>query len=134
MIDIRSSRKGKTRQANARWNAAAEMISTTRNPELDLNEVHPIENEFLTNSIDPLTAMLRSLATIDRDDKCGGTYQIYDGLRTSQLTLYDLGKDHIKADRPSAFSGNVWKCGVVSKPTGGHRLKSRWRKDPKKMM
>jgi len=128
MIDVRSLRKGQTRHATTRWNSAAELISTTRNPELNLDEVHPIEDEFLANSIDPLTAMLRSLATVERKDKCSGSYQIYDGLRASTVTLHDFGKEEIKADRPSAFSGNVWRCGIISKPTGGHRLKSRWRK------
>ena len=54
--------------------------------------------------------------------------RVYDGLRTSELALHDLGTQLLEKDRPFAFEGKTSVCGLVSKPTGGHQRKSRWRK------
>ena len=34
-----------------------------------------------------------------------GSERIWDGLRTSEITLFDFGADYLKKDRPFAFEG-----------------------------
>ena len=131
-LSIGSVYRGKDRTATVVWSDPAPVINSTREPELDLNKVYPLKRAFIKGSVDPFTAMLNALATIKETRSCGGTHRIYDGLRTAELTLHDLGKAVLASDRPSAYGGRTIKCGFTSKPTGGHRRDSRWRKkDPK---
>ena len=57
------------------------------------------------------SAMLNVLSNISQIGSCAGSERIYDGLRTSEITLFDFGSDYLKKDRPFAFEGTVIKCG-----------------------
>ena len=76
--------------------------------------------------------MLNTLKTIQKIGRCEGNYRIYDGLRTAILSFHDMGVQHLIKDRPSAFGGSTIKCGVVSKPTGGHQIKTVEEKNKEK--
>ena len=64
------------------------------------------------------------LKTIKLNDRCSGTYRIFDGRRRSDITLHDLGKEQLVADRNWSFAGPVWVCGVTAKPLGGNKRKN----------
>ncbi|WP_190275474.1 DUF3108 domain-containing protein [Candidatus Puniceispirillum marinum] len=131
-IDINGIYKGMERNATAIWNPKNGRIRTVRTPSLNLKKVHPLDDKVIQGSIDPYTAMLRALHTIKQTGSCNSSHNIYDGLRTAELTLHDLEDDlrpnFLTADRPDAYDGAVIACGLTSKPTGGHQLKSRWNK------
>jgi len=127
-LNISSISKRRIRKATTIWSTETRSIATTRKPELDLEKVFPIEDEHVRGAIDPFSAMLNALAQIKKTGACGGTFRVYDGLRTSLVTLHDLGTVKLQKDRPSAFEGKALICGFVAKPTGGHQRKSRWRK------
>ena len=132
-IDTNGIYKGTERNANVIWNADDSQISTIRSPALDLKKVFPLRDEVVQGSIGPYTAMLRALHTIKQTGSCNSSYKIYDGLRTAEVTLHELGDELLTADRLSAYSGVVVKCGLTSKPTGGHWLKSRWNEKKRKI-
>ena len=67
---------------------------------------------------------MNSLKTIKLNDRCSGTYRIFDGRRRSDITLHDLGKEELVADRNWSFGGPVWVCGVTANPLGGHKRRS----------
>ena len=119
--------KRRTREATTSWDGATGAISTSRTPELDLEKVFPLEDWHIEGAIDPLSAMLNALANLSQTGKCSGTERVYDGLRTSEITLHDLGKAVVKKDRPFSFEGEARVCGFTGTPTGGHQRKSRWR-------
>lgn len=127
---LKISSQSRNRQISAEvvWNGAGDMVSTERSPALDLEKVHPVNAGSIEGSIDPLTAMLRALQMVAETRRCGGSYKIYDGLRTATVSLHPLGRQTLVADRPGAFQGESLKCGVTSRPTGGHRRNARWRK------
>ena len=83
--------KRRTREATTSWDGATGAISTIRTPELDLEKVFPLEDRHIEGAIDPLSAMLNALANLSRSGTCSGTERLYDGLRTSKITLHDLG-------------------------------------------
>lgn len=128
-IEIYGSYKGKERNATVFWSAEGGQISTDRQPSLDLKKVHALNKTAITGSIDPFTAILRALNSIKQTGSCDSNHKIYDGLRTAELAFHNLGPAILIGDRPSAHSGTVIKCGLTSKPTGGHQLKSRWNKE-----
>ena len=119
------------KQAETTWNPINGAIKTKRYPKIDKEKVFPLRQKLIKSSIDPFSAMLNTLKTIQKIGKCEGNYRIYDGLRTAILSFHDMGVQHLIKDRPSAFGGSTIKCGVVSKPTGGHQIKNRWRKKNK---
>jgi hypothetical protein len=62
-------------------------------------------------------------------EPCIGTFQIYDGRRRAELYFTDFGFEIVEKDRDFGYQGKAIICGVETKPLGGHRLKSRFRKD-----
>ena len=125
---IASIHDGEKKQAETNWNPKNGTIKTTRYPEIDLEEVYPLRQKLIANTIDPFSAMLITLEKIRLTGQCTSKHRIYDGLRTAILSFHDMGEQHLVKDRHFAFSGSTIKCGVESKPTGGHRIKNRWRK------
>ncbi|MEC8270019.1 MAG: DUF3108 domain-containing protein [Pseudomonadota bacterium] len=127
-LSISGVSKNRTREAFTTWAPRTGNIATQREPKLDLKKVFPLADENIDGAIDPFSAMLNALNDIARAGSCNGSERVYDGLRTSELTLHDLGTTVLEKDRPFAYEGKALVCGFVGKPTGGHQRKSRWRK------
>jgi hypothetical protein len=132
-LTIEGNYKKRRKSASTVWKESQSTILTTRQPELDLERVYPLQEQHIDNSIDPFTVMLNALSNLRLAGQCDGVYKIYDGLRTATLRFHDLGKTFLASDRPTAFEGQTWRCGVTSTPTGGHRIKSRWRHEDQKI-
>ena len=132
--ELRTYSKSKKEEWNALTNWPTANLSdaqtaaptTKRTPELDLEEVFPLDNATLPGSRDPFSIMLNALAQIARTQSCVGTYKSYDGRRRTDFQLYDLGQTELVADRPTGYSGPALICGMVGKPIGGHSLDSDW--------
>ena len=120
--------KRRSREAFTTWAPRTGSSATQRQPELDLDKVFPLKDEHIDGATDPFSAMLNALNTVAQTGSCDGSARIYDGLRTSILTLHDFGTKLLEKDRPFAYEGRALACGMVGKPTGGHQRKSRWRK------
>ena len=127
-LAISSVSKRRSREAYTTWAPRTGSIATQRQPELDLDKVFPLAEEHIDGAIDPFSAMLNALTGIAQGGSCEGSARVYDGLRTSELSLHDLGTAILEKDRPFAYQGKALVCGFVSNPTGGHLRKSRWRK------
>ena len=127
-IEITGVYKGKEKSATVFWSAEGGQISTVRLPALNLQKVHALDKKVIRGSIDPFTAILRALDSIKQTGSCNSNHKIYDGLRTAELAFHNLGPAILTGDRPNAHTGAVIKCGLTTKPTGGHQLKSRWNK------
>ena len=127
-LSISGVSKRRTREAHTSWAPRTGISATQREPELDLKKVFPLSAEHIDGAIDPFSAMLNALDRVARTGSCEGSARVYDGLRTSELTLYDFGLETVESDRPFAYGGQVVVCGMTGTPTGGHQRKSRWRK------
>ena len=121
--------KKRTREATTSWDGATGAISTTRTPELDLEKVFPLQDRHIEGAIDPLSAMLNALANLSRTGRCSGTERVYDGLRTSEITLHDLGTavwkrtglSALRARRVSAVSPAHRPADTSASPDGATR-------------
>jgi len=120
--------KRRSRAASTTWAPQTGSISSSREPQLDLDKVFPLKDEHIDGAIDPFSAMLNLLDSLAQSGSCQGSERIYDGLRTSSFMLHDLGTRVLEQDRPFAYEGRTVVCGFVGTPTGGHERKSRWRK------
>lgn len=120
--------KRRARAAFTTWAPTTDAVVTHREPELDLQKVFPLAREHIDGAVDPFSAMLNALNDIAQSGICTGSQRVYDGLRTSELALHDVGTETLEKDRPFAYGGTALVCGFVGTPTGGHQRKSRWRK------
>ena len=115
--------------ADTSWQTDGQLIGTERDPELDLEEVFPLDPETLDGTIDPYSAMLNALTALQETGSCAGSWALYDGRRRTDMHLHDMGETDVKSDRPWAYAGKAHICGVDTKPLGGHMRESRWRSE-----
>jgi hypothetical protein len=77
--------------------------------------------------LDPITAIIKVIERIKKNEPCNMKLNIFDGRRRYDLLTKELGKTILKNDRPNSYNGKAIICGTKIIPIGGHRLKSKWK-------
>ena len=124
--------KSKQIASSVHWSASGDILSDVQQPPPDLDKVFPILDKLKQNVIDPYSAVMRQLDYIGANDKCAGSYAIYDGLRRFEMQFDTVGTIELVADRPFGFDGQALHCQITVFPKGGHRIESSWHKKPDK--
>ena len=124
--------KSKQIASSVHWSASGDILSDVQQPPPDLDKVFPILDKLKQNVIDPYSAVMRQLDYIGANDKCAGSYAIYDGLRRFEMQFDTVGNIELVADRPYGFDGEALHCQITVFPKGGHRIESSWHKKPDK--
>ena len=124
--------KSKQIASSVHWSASGDILSDVQQPPPDLDKVFPILEKLKQNVIDPYSAVMRQLDYIGANDKCAGSYAIYDGLRRFEMQFDTVGNIELVADRPFGFDGQALHCQITVFPKGGHRIESSWHKKPDK--
>lgn len=124
--------KSKQIASSVHWSASGDILSDVQQPPPDLDKVFPILDKLKQNVIDPYSAVMRQLDYIGANDKCAGSYAIYDGLRRFEMQFDTVGNIELVADRPFGFAGQALHCQITVFPKGGHRIESSWHKKPDK--
>ena len=124
--------KSKQIASSVHWSASGDILSDVQQPPPDLDKVFPILDKLKQNVIDPYSAVMRQLDYIGANDKCAGSYAIYDGLRRFEMQFDTVGNIELVADRPFGFDGQALHCQITVFPKGGHRIESSWHKKPDK--
>ena len=124
--------KSKQIASSVHWSASGDILSDVQQPPPDLDKVFPILDKLKQNVIDPYSAVMRQLDYIGANDKCAGSYAIYDGLRRFEMQFDTVGNIELAADRPFGFDGQALHCQITVFPKGGHRIESSWHKKPDK--
>ena len=120
--------KSKQIASSVHWSASGDILSDVQQPPPDLDKVFPILDKLKQNVIDPYSAVMRQLDYIGANDKCAGSYAIYDGLRRFEMQFDTVGNIELVADRPFGFDGQALHCQITVFPKGGHRIESSWHK------
>ena len=124
--------KSKQIASSVHWSASGDILSDVQQPPPDLDKVFPILDKLKQNVIDPYSAVMRQLDYIGANDKCAGSYAIYDGVRRFEMQFDTVGNIELAADRPFGFDGQALHCQITVFPKGGHRIESSWHKKPDK--
>ena len=124
--------KSKQIASSVHWSASGDILSDVQQPPPDLDKVFPILDKLKQNVIDPYSAVMQQLDYIGANDKCAGSYAIYDGLRRFEMQFDTVGNIELVADRPFGFAGQALHCQITVFPKGGHRIESSWHKKPDK--
>ena len=124
--------KSKQIASSVHWSTSGDILSDVQQPPPDLDKVFPILDKLKQNVIDPYSAVMRQLDYIGANDKCAGSYAIYDGLRRFEMQFDTVGNIELVADRPFGFDGQALHCQITVFPKGGHRIESSWHKKPDK--
>jgi hypothetical protein len=122
---------GDTVKSRVTWDRALNVISETRIPDLDLDEVYPLSDQMRIGVIDPYSAVLRLIDQIEADGNCTASYEIYDGRRRSRMSFETIGAVELTKARQNEYEGRALACNVQFNPIGGHRIESKWREDDK---
>ena len=119
----------KKRFSSLIWNNDNKFLNYEIDPILDLKKVHNVTKTSLVNVIDPITAIIKVIERIKKNEPCNMKLNIFDGRRRYDLLTKELGKTILKNDRPKSYNGNATICGTKIIPIGGHRLKSKWKSE-----
>ena len=117
----------KKRFSSLIWDKGTKFLNYEIDPILDLKKVHNVTKTSLVNVIDPITAIIKVIERIKKNEPCNIKLNIFDGRRRYDLLTKELGKTILKNDRPKSYNGNATICGTKIIPIGGHRLKSKWK-------
>jgi len=82
-------------------------------------ELTPIDPASLTDSIDPMSAILTVMHRLERGEGCQTTLPVFDGHRRYDVTLTDVPARTFRASAYSVFSGMATGCRVEFTPMGG---------------
>tara|TARA_E500000305_G_C4006927_1_gene230491 strand:+ start:419 stop:1273 length:855 start_codon:yes stop_codon:yes gene_type:complete len=91
--------------------------TTTRNE--DSGQYTPIDPASLTNSVDPMTAILTMTNQLDEGKGCTARLPIFDGHRRYDAILSDVPSRYFKPSRYTVFSGNAIGCKLEFDRIGG---------------
>lgn len=86
-----------------------------------------LEKKLTEDAVDMLTGTLLMMQNAKNNDKCEGSFPVFDGKRRFNITLQDAGMDVIKKSNYSKFSGEALKCTVKVEPVAGFRAKDKKR-------
>ena len=118
-------------QSRVAWDDYSNVITESRVPELNLDEVYPLTPQMRLNVLDPYSAVLRLIRHIDATGDCTKSYEIYDGRRRNRLSFKTLGTTNLTKTRPGEFVGDALICSLEFEPIGGHQIDSKWRSGEK---
>ena len=120
-------RAGNVRKTVLLYESNGEIVSSDIQPPPDLSEVFPIPRGLLSETIDPLTAIVQINRRLERGMGCNATFPVFDGRRRYDLTLADRGELTLKQTPFSVFQGKALVCEINANMLGGHkREKSKY--------
>ena len=108
------------------WDKKTKDLKFQLKPPLNFKRVHRIFEKNLKKVIDPITGLMRVIQNLNTNKSCSNNFKIFDGRRRYDVIIKPFGNIFLENDRPRAFKGNAFVCGIKFYPLGGHRLKSKW--------
>ena len=109
------------------WTNKSKKFTYHSEPKLDLKKFYKINPDSLTNTIDPITSIIKLIHNLKYNKTCDIKFRVFDGRRRYNLIFKDLEIHYLYRDRPRSYEGNVKVCGIKLIPIGGHRIKSKWK-------
>ncbi len=122
----------RTRWTRVAWDDPGAPQTETR-PAPDLEEVTPVPDGTLSQTIDPLTLMLSVMDQLAATGRCEGEGKLWDGRRRYDLAVVHLGTETLEPDRPWGYAGEAVLCTFKINRIGGFwRDSEDWREAERK--
>jgi len=96
-------------------------VETTGKKSSDPNKYTPIDPDSLTNSIDPMSAMLLVANRLESGQGCNAEVPIFDGRRRYDVKLTEKDGRLFKPSRYSVFEGMAIGCKIEIVKKGGFK-------------
>jgi hypothetical protein len=96
-------------------------VKTTGKQSTDPNKYSPVDPASLTNSIDPMSAILQVTNQLEAGQKCNALVPVFDGRRRYDIKLTDSGEKLFKPSRYSVFQGEAIGCKIDIVKKGGFK-------------
>jgi hypothetical protein len=78
-----------------------------------------VSDEQKRDTLDPMSAILMATRAIDRGQSCTGNLPVFDGRRRYDLKLTDGGKQEVRTQYYTAFSGQAVRCDFAIEQVSG---------------
>lgn len=96
-------------------------VETTGKKSSDPNKYTPIDPNSLTNSIDPMSAILLVSNRLESGQGCNGEVPVFDGRRRYDVKLTEKDSKLFKPSRYSVFAGEAIGCKIDIVKKGGFK-------------
>jgi hypothetical protein len=110
----------RVRRTTVEWPAAEAPPRFTADPPPDSAEIVPLPEGATLGTVDPYSASLRLLATLERTGRCEGTERVFDGRRRYDVTVAQIAAETLTAEVPGAYAGPALRCRLSQTWIGGH--------------
>jgi hypothetical protein len=78
-----------------------------------------VTEEQKRDTLDPMSAILMATRAIDRGQSCAGKLPVFDGRRRYDLKLTDGGRQEVRTQYYTAFSGQAVRCDFAIEQVSG---------------
>lgn len=103
-------------------NAGEVKVQKTDTRDNTSGKLTPIDPASLTNTLDPMTAILTMTNRLEKGMGCNAELPIFDGHRRYDLMLSEKPERYFKPSRYSVFEGNAVGCKIDIVRKGGFRV------------
>lgn len=114
------------RRTSLTWTDANAPPLASVDPPADPEKVTPVPADSTVGTVDPFTALLRTLDSVARTGRCEGREQVWDGRRRYDLAIEHLGVRDLPAEESDVFTGPAVGCRLVYHRIGGFYRDSPW--------
>ena len=111
-------------------NAGEVQVQKTDTREGPSSKLTPIDPASLTNTLDPMTAILTMTNRLEKGEGCKAELPIFDGHRRYDIMLSEKPARYFKPSRYSVFEGNAIGCKIDIVRKGGFPVKRNYDRDP----
>jgi hypothetical protein len=97
----------------------------------DMDKYTPVDPSSLTNSIDPMTAILTVSERLERGEDCNISLPVFDGHRRYDAILSDVPPRAFRPSAYSVFSGTAIGCRIEFQRKGGFPVNRNYDQEQK---
>lgn len=123
----KSAWKKKTKFTEMAFDPMGNVMKTTTQEGGKTTINRELEKALTSDAVDMLTGTLLMMQNAKNNDKCEGSFPVFDGKRRFNITLQDAGTDVLRKNDYSRFAGEALKCTVKVEPVAGFREKDKKR-------
>ncbi len=111
--------KNKPKITKLHFDQRGNVVAKFDPPSNDGDRREPVTEDQKSGSLDPITALLQMLASVNVNKTCGVPVPVFDGKRRFDITGKDAGTDFTDPDDYGVYKGNARLCSADFKMISG---------------
>lgn len=87
-------------------------------------ELTPVSDDSTNHTVDPFSPLFDIRSQLDNNNRCDGSYRVFDGVRRYDLKITHLGLEVLQPEGADDFRGEAYRCEISLTRHGGFAVKS----------